>query len=174
MDILEHTVKILEAFTENTGRLIAWLTPIMMLLLCAVVILRYGFDIGITALQESVTYLHGVVFMLGIAYTLKHDGHVRVDIFYRRFPTQTKAWINSLGGIIFLLPICVYVMVVSWDFVSQSWQIGEVSPEPGGIPAVFVLKSLIPLMALLLALQGIAEVLKSALVLVRGQEPSCD
>lgn len=174
MEILENTVKTLEALTETTGRLIAWLTPVMMLLLCAVVVLRYGFDIGNTALQESVTYLHGIVFMLGIAYTLKHDGHVRVDIFYRRYQPRTKAWINSLGGIIFLLPICIYILVISWDFVIQSWQIGEVSPEPGGIPAVFVLKSLIPLMAILLALQGIAETFKSALILARGEEQGVD
>jgi TRAP-type mannitol/chloroaromatic compound transport system permease small subunit len=142
----------------------------MTLLLSLVVLLRYGFGIGSIALQESVTYLHATVFMLGAAYTLKHNGHVRVDIFYRRFSPRGQAWVNSLGGIIFLLPICAYILFISWDFVWQSWAIKEASPEPGGIPAVFALKTLLPLMAITLALQAIAEVCKSALVLIDGDD----
>lgn len=160
----------IEAITEITGRILAWLTLAMMLALCLVVVLRYGFDIGSVALQEAVTYLHGTIFMLGAAYTLKHDGHVRVDIFYRRFSPRARAWVNSVGGILFLLPLCVYIFFVSLDFVSQSWLIREVSTEPGGIPAVFLLKSLIPLMAVNLGLQAVAEILRSARVLIDTQE----
>ncbi|MEE8058957.1 MAG: TRAP transporter small permease subunit [Pseudomonadales bacterium] len=164
---LQHSI---DTLTDLTGRFLAWLTLLMMILLSLVVILRYGFEIGSIALQESVTYLHGAVFMLGAAYTLKRDGHVRVDIFYRHFSPRTKAWINSLGGIIFLLPLCVYIVVVSWDFVDQSWQIREVSSEPGGIPAVFLLKTLIPLLAINLGLQGLAEILRSTLILLEENE----
>ena len=160
--------RFIDQLSELTGRVLAWLSLLMMVLLCLVVILRYGFEIGSIGLQEGVTYLHASIFMLGAAYTLKHDGHVRVDIFYRNFSPRSKAWINSLGGIIFLLPLCVYIFFISWDFVLQSWAIGEVSTEPGGIPAVFLLKSLIPIMAINLGLQALADILRSALVLVEA------
>ncbi|MCP3908748.1 MAG: TRAP transporter small permease subunit [Oceanicoccus sp.] len=165
MSFIHHFI---DQLSELTGRVLAWLSLLMMVLLCLVVILRYGFEIGSIGLQEGVTYLHASIFMLGAAYTLKHDGHVRVDIFYRNFSPRSKAWINSLGGIIFLLPLCVYIFFISWDFVLQSWAIGEVSTEPGGIPAVFLLKSLIPIMAINLGLQALADILRSALVLVEA------
>jgi TRAP-type mannitol/chloroaromatic compound transport system permease small subunit len=155
----------IDQLSELSGRVLAWLSLLMMLLLFTVVVLRYVFEIGSIGLQELVTYLHATIFMLGVAYTLKHDGHVRVDIFYRNFSDRAKAWVNSLGSIIFLLPLCIYIFIISWDFVLQSWQIREVSTEPGGIPAVFLLKTLIPLMALNLGLQAIAEILRSILVL---------
>lgn len=164
----------IDCFTDSCGRLLGWLSLIMMVLLCAVVILRYGFDLGTIALQESVTYLHGTIFMLGAAHTLKHGGHVRVDIFYRNFSPKAQAWVNSLGGIIFLLPLCAYIFIISWDYVVQSWQIREVSTEPGGIPAVFLLKTLIPLLAISLGLQTIAEILRSALVLISDEKAATD
>jgi TRAP-type mannitol/chloroaromatic compound transport system permease small subunit len=156
----------IDSFTDISGRILAWLTILMMVLLCLVVVLRYGFQIGSIPIQESVTYLHATVFMLGAAYTLKQDGHVRVDIFYRLSSPRTKAWINSLGAIIFLLPLCVYIFIISWGFVAQSWQTQEVSTEPGGLPAVFLLKTLIPLLAINLGLQGLAEILRNALLLM--------
>ncbi len=158
--------RFIDQLSELTGRLLAWLSLLMMVLLCLVVILRYGFEVGSIGLQEGVTYLHATIFMLGAAYTLKHDGHVRVDIFYRNFSPRSQAWINSLGGILFLLPLCAYIFFISWDFVMQSWEIREVSTEPGGIPAVFLLKTLIPIMAINLGLQALAEILRSAMVLV--------
>lgn len=160
----------IDAITGFTGRVLAWLTLLMMLILCLVVVLRYGFGVGSVALQEAVTYLHGTVFMLGAAYTLRRNGHVRVDIFYRRFSPRAQAWINALGGIVFLLPLCVYIFVVSCEFVAQSWSIREISSEPGGIPAVFLLKTLIPLMAVNLGLQALAEILRSAQVLIDTRE----
>jgi TRAP-type mannitol/chloroaromatic compound transport system permease small subunit len=95
---------------------------------------------------------------------------VRVDIFYSHFSARGKAWVNSLGGIVFLLPLCIFIALASWNYVADSWAIRETSPEPGGIPAVFLLKTLLPLMALNLLLQGLAEILRSALVLVDGRE----
>lgn len=171
MQLLRKTHQIIDRCTQTLGNALCWLLILMMIAICLVVLLRYGFDIGNTTLQELVTYLHASIFMLGVTYTLKQDGHVRVDIFYRYFSRRSQAWINSLGGIIFLLPLCLYIIGISWGFVLQSWQIQEVSPEPGGIPAVFLLKSLIPLMGGCLALQGIAEILRACLVLI--ENPSC-
>ena len=161
--------QLIDGFTEFSGRALSWLVAIMVALICAVVLLRYGFEVGIIALQESVTYLHASVFLLGAAYTLKHGGHVRVDIFYRRFSPRSRAWIDSVGCIVFLFPLCGYIFISSWEYVLQSWAIGEISPEPGGIPAVFLLKTLIPLMAFNLTLQGLAELIRNLRVLSAGE-----
>lgn len=166
--VLHNTIYYIDAFTERCGRMLAWLILIMALLTSLVVISRYGFNTGSILAQESVTYLHGCVFMLGAAYALKHGAHVRVDIFYRNFSPRAKAWVNSLGGIVFLLPLCLFIVASSWDFVSESWAVGEISAEPGGIPAIYLLKTLIPLMAINLMLQGLAEILRSTLTLVEG------
>jgi len=165
MTTIRTIIHLIDAITEHSGRLILWLSLIMMLLVSLIVVLRYVFQIGSVGLQELVVYLHGSAFMLGAAYTLKRGGHVRVDIFYRNYSPRGQAWINSLGGIVFLLPLCAYIGLISVEFVAQSWQIREVSPEPGGIPAVFLLKTLIPLMAINLGLQATAEILRNALVL---------
>lgn len=166
---LRSFVHLVDAFTERTGKLLAWLALAMAVLTAVVVILRYGFNTGSIATQELIVYLHGSLFMLGAPYTLKHDGHVRVDIFYQRFGVRGRAWINSLGGIIFLLPLCVFIFGMSWDYVAESWAIRETSPEPGGIPAVFLLKTLLLLMATNLFFQGLAEVLRGALTLVEHE-----
>jgi TRAP-type mannitol/chloroaromatic compound transport system permease small subunit len=166
---VKQCVYLIDYLTERLGRLLAWLIPLMMLGTAAVVIMRYGFGEGMTALQESVTYLHGTVFMLGAAYTLKHGGHVRVDIFYHRFSPRTKAWIDSVGCILFLLPLCGLILITSWDFSANAWEIREASVEPGGLPFVYLLKSLLPLMAINLAMQGIAELLRNAIILSGGE-----
>ncbi|HIL92137.1 MAG TPA: TRAP transporter small permease subunit [Cycloclasticus sp.] len=133
-----------------------------------IVVLRYGFNIGSIAAQESITYMHGLVFMLAIAHTLKINGHVRVDILYQRWGKKGQAWVNFLGSIFLLLPVCLFIMFISWEYVSTSWSYFEGSREAGGIDAVFLLKSLIPLMAILLLLQGISEALK-ALCILKGK-----
>ncbi len=165
MPLLRAFVQIVDAFTDLCGRLLSWLVLFMAVLTTCVVVLRYGFDIGSIATQETVTYMHGCVFLLGAAYALKKGAHVRVDIFYRYFSARTRAWVDSLGGIVFLLPLCAFILAGSWGYVSESWGMRESSAEPGGIPAVFLLKTLIPLMAINLALQGLAEILRNALVL---------
>jgi len=169
MHFLHATVRRIDAFTEYSGRLLAWLSLAMAVLTALIVLLRYGFNIGSITSQEAVTYMHGTLFMLGAAYTLKVGGHVRVDIFYQHFNERNRAWVNSLGGVVFLLPLCVFIFGISWNYVLESWAIREVSPEPGGIPAVFLLKSLLPIMALNLLLQGLAETLRNALILVEDQ-----
>ena len=166
MPALRACVHYMDIITDRTGRLLAWLVLAMALLTTAVVVLRYGFNIGSIMAQEGVTYMHACLFMLGAAYALKSGAHVRVDIFYRNFSPRTRAWVNSVGGIVFLMPLCAFIFFSSWNYVSESWIVRETSPEPGGIPAVFLLKSVIPLMALNLFLQGLAEILRNALVLV--------
>lgn len=162
--LLQH----IDAFTSYSGRLLAWLALFMALVTTLVVFLRYGFNIGSIAAQEAVTYMHGSLFMLGAAFALKTGAHVRVDIFYRNFSPRTQAWVNSLGGIIFLMPLCLFIFGISINYVAESWAIRESSPEPGGIPAVFLLKTLLPLMAINLMLQGLAEILRNSLLLIEG------
>lgn len=169
MPALHSVVRSIDTFTDRSGRILAWLSLAMAALTALIVFLRYGFNFGSIAAQEAVTYMHACLFMLGAAYTLKVGGHVRVDIFYQRFSPRGQAWVNSLGGIVFLLPFCVFIFGVSWNYVAESWAIMERSAEPGGIPAVFLLKSLIPLMAVNLFCQGLAEVLRNALVLVEHE-----
>jgi TRAP-type mannitol/chloroaromatic compound transport system permease small subunit len=149
---------IIDRLSELTGRLTAWLTLAMVLVTCLVVVLRYVFDIGFIWLQESVTWMHAVVFMLGAAYTLEREDHVRVDVFYRRFGERGRAVVDLLGVFLFLLPLCGWIGWSSWDFVATSWRIGEASRESGGLPYPLVplLKSVLVVMPAALALQGLS------------------
>ena len=160
---IERLADRLDAIAELTGRAVSWLTLAMVLVTLAVVTLRYLFDIGSIALQESITYLHAVVFMLGAAYTLKHDDHVRVDIFYQQRSVKVRAWINLIGTVLLLIPVCVFIFVSSLDYVTAAWSIREGSREAGGLDGVYLLKTIIPLMACLLLLQGFAVALRSVL-----------
>lgn len=155
----------LDLIATACGRLAAWLCLLMALATGLVVVLRYGFNIGSQALQESVNYLHAAVFMLGAAYTLQCDAHVRVDIFYRRWPPRTRAWVDCIGSIVLLAPMCVFIFWVSLSYVSNSWAIRESSADPGGLAAVFLLKSLILVLPATLLLQGLAEILRRVALL---------
>lgn len=166
--------RVINAITRFTGTAIAGLTLLMMLLTCAIVLLRYGFDIGSIALQDSVVYLHGTVFMLGMAYCLQQQEHVRVDIFYRGFSDTRKAWVDSLGAIVFLLPLCALICALGWHFFIGAWEIKEGSPDPGGLPFVYLLKGLIPLMGATLFLQSLADLLKNAMFLYENTAKSSE
>lgn len=159
----------LDTLAEWTGRTVAWLTLGIVLVTFAIVLLRYAFNLGWIAMQESVLYLHATVFMLGAAYTLKQGGHVRVDIFYREMSPAAKAWVDLFGAALLLLPLCVFMLWVSWDYVANAWSLHEGSREAGGLPWVYVLKTAIPVMAVLLILQGISQILRS-LVTLLGEE----
>ncbi|WP_281559651.1 TRAP transporter small permease subunit [Thalassomonas sp. RHCl1] len=165
---LKNAVAVIDSFTELTGKIIAWLTLVMVLMTFIIVLLRYGFNLGWVAMQESVLYFHGIVFMLGAAYTLKADGHVRVDIFYQRFSAKTKALVNLLGGIFLLLPVVVFIFYISLDYVVISWQIMEKSSEAGGLPLVYLNKSLLLLLPVTLLLQGLAEIMRNLAFLFAG------
>ena len=139
-------------------RPLRWLALIMVLLTFGIVILRYALNSGAVLLQESVMYLHGALFMLAIALGVDDNTHVRVDILYSRRSPEQQAWIDLVGHILFLLPVAGFMIWVSLPYVSNSWQILEVSSEVGGIPGVFLLKTLIPLTGALLFCQGLAGV----------------
>ncbi|WP_148252502.1 TRAP transporter small permease subunit [Aidingimonas lacisalsi] len=158
----------LDALTERLGRTVSWLLLIMMLVQFAIVILRYAFSINSIAAQESVMFLHAIVFMLAAGYTLKHDGHVRVDIFYRRLSRRGRAWIDLLGTLLLLFPVLIFIAASSLGYVTKSWAIVERSAD-SGLPSVFLLKSLILVMVSLLLLQGLAQVIRQILIL-RGSQ----
>jgi TRAP-type mannitol/chloroaromatic compound transport system permease small subunit len=158
-------IRKLENIAELTGRLIAWATLLMVLVTFAVVVLRYAFNTGWIAMQESITYLHALVFMLGAAYTLRHDGHVRVDIFYQKFSDRGRAWVNLLGTLLLLYPLMLFILWISWEYVGESWKVHEGSREAGGLPGVFLLKTLLLLMPVAMMLQGLAIMLRSLEVL---------
>ena len=160
----------IDRFTLASGRVLAWCSIVMALITSAVVLMRYGFSTGSIALQEAVTYLHGALFMLGAAYALRVGAHVRVDIFYRRFTARQQAWVDALGGIVFLLPLCAVVVAVSAGYVADAWAIRETSPEPGGIPYLYLLKTLLPLMAINLGVAGCADILRNAMVLLQRED----
>jgi TRAP-type mannitol/chloroaromatic compound transport system permease small subunit len=140
----------------------------MVVVTCAVVTARYLFNFGSIGLQESVMYMHGAVFMLGIAFTLKEQGHVRVDVLYERFPPRVKVCIDIAGHLLLLIPFSIFILWTSLEYVSFSWSLRESSGQPGGLPAVYLIKGLIPAMAVLLLLQGISEILKGFLSLTPG------
>ncbi|MCL1037299.1 TRAP transporter small permease subunit [Shewanella submarina] len=143
--------------TEYSGRLVSWATLILLLLTLAVVILRYVFNTGATALQDTALYLHGAVFTLGAGYTLKHDAHVRVDIFYRRFSERGRHWVDFLGTLLLLLPVTLFIGIWCFEYVATSWRIGERSVEAGGLPLIYVQKSLLLILVVSLILQAVVE-----------------
>ncbi|MEO2175882.1 MAG: TRAP transporter small permease subunit [bacterium] len=166
---MKKITHLIDLLSDCVGTIIAPLTLIMMLLTCIVVAARYLFNVGATSIQETVIYLHGIVFMLGIAYTLRQSGHVSVDIVYQRLSLKTRAVVNLFGTLVFLFPVAIFLIWTSLDYVSFSWSLKEGSPEPGGLPFVYLLKTLIPVMAILLLLQGIAELLRNLETLLQGK-----
>jgi TRAP-type mannitol/chloroaromatic compound transport system permease small subunit len=161
----------IDAANEWIGRSIAWLTLAMVLVTFVVVVMRYAFSLGSIALQESITYMHALVFMLGAAYTLKREGHVRVDIFYQKMAPRRRAWVDFLGALLFLVPMFAFVIWVSWNYVLSSWSLLEGSPEAGGLPAVFLLKTIILIMPILMLGQGLSMAARSLLIIL-GAEPA--
>lgn len=155
---------------EFIGKILSWLVLFMMLISCAVVLLRYGFHQSSTAMQELLLYLHGCMFLLGAAYTLQCDEHVRVDIIYRFFNQRQKAWVDISGTIFFLIPFCIFLVYFSWQFFHSAWLMKEGSPEPGGLPWVYWLKGLIPLGFSLLLLQAVSLLLEKSVLLIFPQE----
>jgi len=156
----------LDRVAERTGYTAAWLALALVLVTFSVVVLRYLFEIGSIALQESILYLHASVFLLGAAYTLKVDGHVRVDIFYRHLSARAQALVNLLGALLLLLPVCGFLLWVGWDYAATAWSLHEGSRETGGLPYVYLLKTLIPVAAGLLILQGLSQALNSLAILL--------
>ncbi len=162
---LTKIINIIDRCNETAGQIIAWLVLAMVILVSYDVTMRYFFQSGSIALQELEWHLFALIFLLGAAYTFKHDDHVRLDLIYQsRFMNEyRRAWINVLGGILFLIPFCLLIIMTSWSFVEQSFIHLEGSPDPGGLPYRWLLKSCIPLGFALLLVQGIADILKNFL-----------
>jgi TRAP-type mannitol/chloroaromatic compound transport system permease small subunit len=158
---LAHAI---DRLNEAIGVTVAWLALATVLVEFTVVMMRYVFGIGSVKMQESIVYMHATVFMVAAGYTLLHNGHVRCDIFYAGAAPRRKALIDLIGVFIFLLPMCALIAWVAWPYVAAAWAVREGSPEGSlGIPGVFLLKTIILVFAGLLALQGIALALHSAL-----------
>lgn len=170
LNLVKKAISMADGFTEAVGKTAAWCSILMVVVTFYIVITRYVFSSGSIAVQESVIYLNALLFLLTSAFTLKHDGHVRVDIFYGPASTRYKAWVNLLGGLFLLLPVAVFILWASWDYVAAAWRIRETSPEAGGIPYVYLLKTLIVVMAVLVILQGLTEVLRNLLFLFFHEE----
>lgn len=164
-NFLSQLIRLLDGLSEWTGRTISWLTLLMVIITFIIVVMRYAFNVGNIALQESVIYMHSFVFLLGAAYTLKHDGHVRVDIFYRPLSERGKAWVNITGILLLLFPVAGFIGYISWEYVATSWALKEGSQESGGLDIRYILKSALIAMPILICLQGISELCRCILVL---------
>ncbi|MCG8668588.1 MAG: TRAP transporter small permease subunit [Pseudomonadales bacterium] len=175
-------INTLESLTLVIGRLATRFSVLIMLLTFIVVVMRYGFNTGSLqifgwklssiAIDETVIYLHASLFMLASAMTLKEDAHVRVDVFYRNFSSKIKSLVNLLGTLLLLFPMSGVILWTSLDYVSLSWKIQEHSQEAEGLPYLFILKGMIPTMAILLLVQGVFEIIKHGMhVLGKGPFP---
>jgi len=151
----------LEGLIGVIGKSVAWLTLLMVILTFVIVVLRYGFNLGWIWLQESVTYLHAMVFMLAAAWAWQTDDHVRVDIYYRDLSPRQKAVVNLVGTLFFLVPVCVFLLFISWNYVLVSWTGQEGSREAGGLALVYLQKTLILMLPAMLLLQAVTEVRRS-------------
>lgn len=166
MPVIERICDRIDGVNERIGRVVAWAALAMVLIQFLVVILRYVFGYGSIMMQESVVYLHAILFLAGAGYTLLHGGHVRVDVFYRDARPTTRAWIDLIGVVVFLLPVCVLIWWGSWAYIQTSWDVLEGSKETSGIHGVYLLKSVILVFVMLMALQGVSLGLR-ALVSLR-------
>ena len=160
----------LDRISSMLGKASAWLTLIMVLVTFVVVVMRYAFDAGLIWLQESVVWMHAFVFMVGAAYTLQQEQHVRVDIFYREMSAKGRAWVDLAGVVVFLLPLCLFLAWKALDYVAVSWKLQEASRESGGLPYPLIplLKSILIVMPVTVGLQGIA-LLQQCVRTLRGR-----
>ncbi len=166
MAFLGSLARLIDRVNETIGVLVSWVALLMVLVQFVVVVMRYVFGIGSIFMQESIVYMHGTLFMVAAGYTLLHNGHVRVDIFYGAATPRRKALVDFCGVFVFLLPICVLIWWAAWPYVSAAWAVREGSQEGSGIQAVFLLKTTILVFATLLSMQGLAMAMHSLFALV--------
>lgn len=159
-------VRLIDGLNGKIGHFIAWLTTLLVMVVCYDVFTRYFLRSSSVAIQELEWHIFAVIFLLGAAYTLKQDGHVRVDVFYCRLPPRGKALIDLFGGLFFLLPFALLVIWSSQGFIHMSWSVQETSPDPGGLPYRYLLKAMIPTGFVLVLLQGIAESIRAFFTLI--------
>ncbi len=169
MNGLKRYIKTIDWINEKAGMFAGWLTTLLVLNVFYDTIMRYAFNKGNIALQELEWHIFSAIFLIGAAYTLKYNGHVRVDIIYTKLNSKSKAWIDLIGTFVFLIPFCLVIIFSAKGFIMNSWAVREISPDPGGLPARYVLKAIIPAGFFLLLLQGLAQAFKSLLHLM-GQD----
>ena len=169
MSFLKKISQLIDSINEWIGLGVSWLTTLMVLTVVYDVIMRYGFKKGNIAVQEMEWHLFAIIFLVGAAYALKKDAHVRVDIIYTKLSTRQKAWIDLIGTFVFLIPFSIIVIYSTQGFISSSWAVNETSPDPGGLPARYLLKAMIPTCFVLLIFQGISQAIKNFLVII-GKE----
>ena len=169
LNVLKVLSGAIDKSNEAVGRMVSWVTLLLVLVVFIDVVMRYLFKTSFVFVQELEWHLFAFIFLIGAGYTLLHDGHVRVDIIYQRLGTKGRAWINLIGVIFFLIPGCYLVISTSWHFVSNSFSMLEGSPDPGGIPYRFIVKGTMTVGYILLLLQGISMGLH-ALLQVLGKE----
>ncbi|MCP5278027.1 MAG: TRAP transporter small permease subunit [Thiobacillus sp.] len=167
MDFLLKISRGIDALNERVGRLVIWLVLAATLISAGNAMVRYGLNASSNAWLEIQWYLFGLIFLLGAGYTLKHNGHVRIDVLYGRFTPRTRAWVDLLGGLLFLLPMSGIIAWLGWDFFLASYAVDETSPDAGGLLR-WPIKLAVPLGFSLLWLQGVSEVIKRAGVLWGG------
>ena len=162
-------VRGLDVALDSIGRWVSWLVVGVVLVCFTGVALRYGLDIGWVALQETYQALHATAFLLAGAWVLRRDEHVRVDVWYRGRSSRIKAWVDLLGALLLLMPVCGFIVWASLDYVFAAWRVLEGSRQPGGLPGVFLIKTLIPVSAGLLLLAGISQALQAVGTLRRAR-----
>lgn len=158
----------IDSLTSYIGRSVAWLALVVVLLQFLLVVARYLFGLGSIWITESVIYAHAALFLLASAWTLQTGGHVRVDIFYAHASPRWRAVVDLVGGLVLLIPFSLVLLWLSWPFAARSWAILERSQESSGLPLVYLLKTLLPVFAVLMAMQGIAQVIRSIVALRIG------
>ncbi len=171
MKFITAYIKIITSINKKIGSVVSWLSLILVLVVCYDVIVRYVFKESSVALQELEWHLFALLFLVGAAYTLQLDAHVRVDLFYTRLTESKKAFIDFIGSLLFLIPFCLLAIYSSFDFVKFSFIVKETSPDAGGLPARYILKAIIPISFFFLLLEGIALTFKSYLI-IKNQKPS--
>lgn len=169
---IQGVINAIEWLNHKVGMAAAWLTSVLVVLICYDVFNRYLLNQSFVAVQELEWHLFAVIFLMGAAYTLKQDAHVRVDVFYAKASPRTQALIDLIGCLVLLIPFCALIIWTSKDFVLNSYAIAETSPDPGGLPARYLLKATLPVAFCFLLLQGIAMTLKSLLRLLGHSSPA--
>ena len=159
--MLRALARKIDAFHEAWGNAISWLMFGMVVVVFGDVVFRYLFNRSWVFIQELEWHLFGLVYLLAAGYTMLHDEHVRVDIWYSKQSPRKKAWVDFILLWIFFFPSCVLIIYTTWTFLKNSFAVNEGSPDPGGIPARWAIKSVIILGFALLILQGISQAIKN-------------
>jgi TRAP-type mannitol/chloroaromatic compound transport system permease small subunit len=158
---LEKTADLIDKFNEIVGRFVSWIVVLLVLVVFGDVVMRYAFNTSFVFTQELEWHLFGFIFLMGAGYTLLNDQHVRVDVVYQRLTLRAQAWINVLGCLFFLFPGVVLLIYISLVFALESFRFMEGSPDPGGIPFRFIIKSCMPLGFLFFFVQGISMLIRN-------------